>query len=333
MTDGRTTARPLDVTIIVCCYNAERTIADTLDSLVRQTHPAREILVIDDGSTDRSAEIVASRAVKDARIRLLRNALNRGTAYSRQRGLNEAVCDAVLFFDADDLATPGILEKQADLLTSDPSLLGVGCYATYFASDTLDSGLGHQRVGPTSREAALLQYRGNKLVFMAPVTMFWRRDALDVGGYRQDLLPNDKGLRYEDYAEDLDLWCRMADLGASGRHFITIPEPLFFYRKPMGSLSTRNVAVMQLKMRWIKDCMIRRRKGLDERQLTEFLASRTPFERWADWRSDLAAAFYKRAGFAYARSCYLRMGVFLSLVALTSPKLILQKLKTQSVQS
>lgn len=333
MTDGRTTARPLDVTIIVCCYNAEHTIADTLSSLVRQTHPAREILVIDDGSTDHSAEIVAARAVEDARIRLLRNGLNRGTAYSRQRGLNEAVCDAVLFFDADDVATPDLLEKQAELLTSDPSLLGVGCYATYFASGILDSGLGHQRVGPTSREAALLQYSGNKLVFMAPVTMFWRRDALAVGGYRQDLLPNAKGLRYEDYAEDLDLWCRMADLGAAGRHFIAIPESLFFYRKPLDSLSTRNVPVMQLKMRWIKDCMIRRRKGLDERRLAEFLASRTPSERWADWRSDLAAAFYKRAGFAYASRRYLRMGVFLGLVALTSPKLILQKLKTQSVQA
>ena len=333
MTNGKTAARALDVTIIVCCYNAEHTIADTLDSLVRQTRPAREILVIDDGSTDRSAEIVAARAVEDGRIKLLRNASNRGTAHSRQRGLKEAVCDAVLFFDADDVATPDLLEKQAELLTSDPSLLGVGCYATYFASDNLDGGLGLQRVGPTNREAARLQYSGNKLVFMAPVTMFWRRDALAVGGYRQDILPNAKGLRYEDYAEDLDLWCRMADLGASGRHFITIPEPLFFYRKPAGSLSTRNVVVMQLKMRWIKDCMIRRRKGLGERRLAEFLASRTPSERLSDWRSDLAAAFYKRAGFAYARRRYLRMGIFLSLVALTSPKLILQKLKTQSVQS
>lgn len=333
MTDGRTTERAPAVSIIVCCYNAERTIAQTLDSLLRQTHAAREILVIDDGSTDRSAEVVATHAAENDRVRLLRNASNRGTAYSRQRGLNEAACDAVLFFDADDVATPRLLEKQAARLTEDPSLLGVGCFATYFASDTSDGGLGHQRVGPPSGEAALLQYRANKLVFMAPVTMFWRRDALAVGGYRQDLLPNTNGLRYEDYAEDLDLWCRMADLGASGRHFITIPEPLFFYRKPTGSLSTRNVAVMQLKMRWIKDCMIRRRKGLGERRLAEFLESRTPFERLADRRSDLAAAFYKRAGFAYASRRYLRMGVFLGLVAVTSPKLILQKLKTQSVQS
>ncbi|MDH4412419.1 MAG: glycosyltransferase [Rhizobium sp.] len=320
------------MSVIVCCYNAERTIGDTLDSLARQTHPAREILVIDDGSSDRSAEIVAERAQRDGLIRLVCNTSNRGTAYSRQRGLNEASCDAVLFFDADDVAAPSLLEKQAERLTADQSLLGVGCYATYFASETQGGELGLQRIGATSREAAQRQYRGNKLVFMAPVTMFWRRDALAVGGYRQSLLLNDQGIRYEDYAEDLDLWCRMADLGAHGRHFITIPEPLFFYRKPAGSLSTRNVAVMQLKMRWIKDCMIRRRNGLAERGLADFLASRTRRERWADWRSDLAAGFYKRAGFAFASRRYARMGVFLSLVAITSPKLILQKLKTQSVQ-
>lgn len=333
MTDTRTGMRALDVTVIVCCYNAERTIGDTLASLAQQTYPPKEILVIDDGSTDRSAEIVAERATGDGRIRLLRNTSNRGTAFTRQRGLNEAACEAVLFFDSDDVATPRLLEKQVSLLGKDPSLLGVGSFATYFASEKPSGGLGHQRVGATSRAAALHQYRGNKLVFMAPVTMFWRRDALAVGGYRQNLLPNPAGLRYEDYAEDLDLWCRMADLGAQGRHFITIPEALFFYRKPVGSLSTRNVAVMQLKMRWIKDCMVRRRKGAGERTLAEFLASRTPIERWADWRSDLAAASYKRAGFAYAKRHYLRMGLFLGFIAVTSPKLILQKLKTQSVQS
>jgi glycosyltransferase involved in cell wall biosynthesis len=333
MSDMRIGGQALEVTVIVCCYNAERTIGDTLASLARQTHPLKEILVIDDGSTDRSAEIVAERANGDGRIRLLRNMSNRGTAFTRQRGLTEAACDVVLFFDSDDVATPRLLEKQLELLIADPSLLGVGCYATYFVSDTSDRGLGDQRVGAISRAAALHQYRANKLVFMAPVTMFRRRDALAVGGYRQNLLQNENGLRYEDYAEDLDLWCRMADLGSQGRYFITIPEALFFYRKPAGSLSTRNVAVMQLKMRWIKDCMIRRRNGLHERQLAEFLASRTPFDRWADWRSDLAAAFYKRAGFAYASRRYLRMGMFLGLVAVTSPKLILQKLKTQSVQS
>lgn len=333
MSDVRTGEPVLNVTVIVCCYNAERTIGETLDSLARQTYPAREILVIDDGSSDRSAKIVAERATGDGRIRLLRNTSNQGTAFTRQRGLKEAACDAVLFFDSDDVATPHLLEKQAELLAADPSLLGVGCYATYFASESPRGGLGKQRVGATSRTAALQQYRGNKLVFMAPVTMFWRRDALSVGGYRQNLLPNTAGLRYEDYAEDLDLWCRMADLGAHGRHFITIPEALFFYRKPEGSLSTRNVAVMQLKMRWIKDCMIRRRKGLAERRLADFLASRTRLERWADWRSDLAAASYKRAGFAYAKRHYLRVGLLLGLVAVTSPKLILQKLKTQSVQS
>ncbi|RKE79228.1 glycosyltransferase family 2 protein [Rhizobium sp. AG855] len=334
MTDFLNRKQALEVTIVVCCYNAERTITRTLESLRQQTYPVQEILVIDDASSDRSYELVRDYAATFRSVRVLRNSRNRGPAFCRQLGLEEAHSECILFFDADDIAKPRLLERQARILESDPSLLGVGCYAHYFESEAdVPKSLGLLKVGPTNRAAALKQFQQNKLVFMTVVTLIWRRDALAVGGYRQDLLPNSKGLRYEDYAEDLDLWCRMADLGASGRHFITIPEPLFFYRKPAGSLSTRNVAVMQLKMRWIKDCMIRRRKGLGERRLAEFLASRTLFQRLSDRRSDLAAAFYKRAGFAHASRRYLRMGVLLGLVAVTSPKLILQKLKTQSVQS
>jgi hypothetical protein len=288
--------------------------------------------VIDDGSTDRSAERVSRAATADGRIRLLRNASNRGTAFSRQRGLEEARTDAVMFFDADDLAYPRLLEMQGRALARNPDLLGVGCYAHYSGGGNGDRDLGRQCVGPTDRDAALRQYENNKLTFMPPVTLFWRREALAVGGYRQGILPNAEDIRYEDFAEDLDLWCRMSDCGLDGRYFLTIPEPLFRYRKPAGSLSTRNLQLMQLKMRWIKDCLLQRRSGRAERSLAEFIASRSLRDRVSDWRSDKAAGFYKQVGFCYSSRRYVRLSAFLVLAAIASPKLIRQKLKTQSVR-
>ncbi len=234
-----------------------------------------------------------------------------------------------MFIDADDLASPLLIERLYDKLTADDSLIGVGCYTTYFVEEGKE--LGTQRIGPESRLACERLYREAKLLFMAPCTLFRKADALAVGGYRQEIMQNEQGIRYQDFSEDLDLWCRMSDLGAEGRWFVTVPESLLQYRKPIGSLSSSNLAHMQLKMRWIKDCLRRRRAGTPERSLAEFIASRSTRERLADWRSDRAAGFYKRAGFAYAQGRFPTLVFYLLLTVMLSPKFVRKKFATQRV--
>ncbi|MCA0911032.1 glycosyltransferase family 2 protein [Qipengyuania gaetbuli] len=321
-------ADSLKVTVIICAYNAASTIRAAIESLQIQTARASEILVIDDASSDDTIEVVESIMKSDPTVRLLRNDENRGTAFSRQRGLNEAGSDFVMFLDADDMAEECLVERLQTTLRDDPNIIGVGSYATYVSASNRD--LGIQKVGPESRCEFERMYNDRKLLFMAPTTLFRKSDALRVGGYRQDILPNEEGIRYQDFAEDLDLWCRMSDLGASGRYFLTLPEPLFRYRKPEQSLSTKNLKLMQLKMRWIKDCLRRRRYGQSEESLASFIASRTVWDRLNDWRSDSAAAWYKKAGFAWMRRDWLRLAIFLGLSGAFSPKLIRQKLKTQT---
>lgn len=316
----------IPVTIIVCCYNAEATISDTLQTLQTQTSQPCEILVINDGSSDRSAEIIHEISQQDCRIRLLHNIDNIGIAASREKGLKESKTDLVIFFDSDDLAEQNLIERLYDEKLRDPLTLGVGSYCWYFGNR---GDLGLQRLGPTSKEDALTRYREAKMLFMPPPTLFDRRDAWAVGGYRRGIMPSSDGIRYDDLSEDTDLWCRMSDLGEEGRYFLTIPEPLFRYRKTLGSLSTKNIHFNQIKMRWIKDCLRRRRSGRSEQSLAEFIASRTLGERLADWRSDKAATFYKRAGFSYASRSYVMMIFFLTIVLILSPKLIYQKFKTQ----
>lgn len=317
------------VSIIVCCYNTAPTVGQTLDTLCAQTFGDIEILAIDDGSTDNTRALLRDLATREPRLRVLENSGNRGTAFTRQRGLDEARAGLVMFVDADDIADPRLVGRLHEVLTSEPDLIGVGCYTTYFAEAGED--LGIQRVGPRSRADFERLYREARLLFMAPCTLFRKADALRVGGYRQGIMPNTAGIRYEDFSEDLDLWCRMSDLGAEGRHFLTLPESLLRYRKPVDSLSTSNLRLMQLKMRWIKDCLRRRRVGQPERDLAAFIASRRAWERFGDWRSDKAAEFYKRAGFAYARQSFAAMSWYLVLAALMSPKLVRQKIATQRV--
>lgn len=317
------------VSIIVCCYNAADTLPATLDSLQAQSYSDLEILAIDDGSKDSTLAVLREQAAREPRLRMLENPSNCGTAFTRQRGLEEALASLVMFVDADDIADPTLVARLHETLTSDPDLMGVGCHTTYFAEE--GKNLGIQRIGPESRAAFERIYHETKLLFVAPCTLFRKADALAVGGYRQNIMPNNEGIRYEDFSEDLDLWCRMSDLGAEGRYFLTVPESLLRYRKPLDSLSTKNIAHMQLKMRWIKDCLRRRRAGQVERSLADFIASRSAVERFGDWRSDKAAGFYKRAGFSYAKRNYAGLVWHLALAGLMSPKLIRQKIATQKV--
>jgi hypothetical protein len=141
-------------------------------------------------------------------------------------------------------------------------------------------------------------------------------------------MANEKNIRYEDFSEDVDLWCRLSDLGQQQKYFLTVPESLFYYRKESSSLSSSNIQLMQLKMRWIKDCLIRRRGGDKERSLSDFISSMTPLKRLINYKRDLATEFYRSAGFCAFDKKYLRCVFYAGLCALLSPSLVYKKLRS-----
>lgn len=103
--------RPL-VTVITPAYNAEAFIKETIDSVLAQSVLSWEMIVIDDGSTDRTQEIVAKYAQTDARIRLIVNESNMGVARTRNRGMDLFQGRYVAFLDSDDYWEPQMLEKM-----------------------------------------------------------------------------------------------------------------------------------------------------------------------------------------------------------------------------
>ena len=113
--------RSVTVSVLLCNYNDARYLPDSLSAICAQTRLPEEVVVIDDGSTDNSVEIIEDFGRRYPFIRLLRNEANRGLLYSINRALNEARCDFVVWAAADDRLLPNFLERNAKCLSEHPA--------------------------------------------------------------------------------------------------------------------------------------------------------------------------------------------------------------------
>ena len=111
------------VSIIIPCHNAERWLGETLESALAQTWPSREIILVDDGSTDGSRALAKKYAARGVQVV---TQPNQGAAAARNTGLNLARGDYLQYLDADDLLAPDKLERQVQLLLD----RGEDCIAT-----------------------------------------------------------------------------------------------------------------------------------------------------------------------------------------------------------
>lgn len=118
--------RSYTVSVVIPCYNGERYLHESIDSAVNQTAPPLEILFIDDGSTDHSAEIAESYGPP---VRVLRQP-NQGESVARNRGIDEARGDWVALLDADDIWEKEKLQRQLEAAGTDD--IAVHCGYSYF---------------------------------------------------------------------------------------------------------------------------------------------------------------------------------------------------------
>ena len=119
------------VSIIMPAYNAERFVGRALESAICQTYRDLEIVVVDDGSNDRTAEII--RAVPDSRVRYLYQT-NQGQGPARNKGLRASAGSYITFLDADDYYRPRKVERQVAFLETHPEFGAVFCNALHFYS-------------------------------------------------------------------------------------------------------------------------------------------------------------------------------------------------------
>ena len=210
----------MKVSVIIPARNAAETISDALSSLLKQTFPHWEAVVVDDGSTDNTAAVVKRFAQQDGRFRLLTQPQT-GVSTARNNGIAEACSDWLLFLDADDWIWPTHLERLTDVLEADPHLDAACSGWAYVTPD------GEQVFGEFGGRIGDLFSQHARYCFSVIHTYLVRRSVVKaVGGF-------DPALQT---CEDWDLWQRIARTGV---RFGTVREKLAAYRIRPGS-ATRN---------------------------------------------------------------------------------------------
>ncbi|MBI2167203.1 MAG: glycosyltransferase [Candidatus Omnitrophica bacterium] len=124
------------VSVITPCYNSEKYIGETIKSVYAQSFTDWEHIIVDDGSTDRSGDVVGSHAVRDGRIRFL-SQLNQGVSTARNNGFKTSskMSRYLLFLDADDTLEPLMLEKMVGYMDSRPEVGLARCEYGYIDSE------------------------------------------------------------------------------------------------------------------------------------------------------------------------------------------------------
>lgn len=213
------------ISTIIPSYNREGLIAETLRSVLSQSRPPLEIIVVDDGSTDGSVDVIQSFG-KD--VRLIRQE-NRGAGAARNRGLQEATGDYVHFMDSDDLSSLNTYECQLHALESTGADVAYGPWIkTQLEDDSCVTQPVVIQQQPLPEQPGLSDWVARGWVTVFQPCLF-RRDLIDsLGGYREDLKPT----------EDSELLFR---IGKSGARLVHTPETLVVYRvHPEGQVSVAN---------------------------------------------------------------------------------------------
>ena len=246
-------------------WNGEKYLAESVDSLLAQTFADFELLVIDDGSTDRTPEIL--RAYADPRLRVLRLD-HAGIVVALNHGLANARAEWVARLDADDLSEPRRLELQWKAVSRNPRAVLGHTAVTFFGEGSIMPG--EARL-PRSRSFMAL-----RLCYQCPVThssvLFKKAVALAAGGYRPE----------ERHAEDFSLWGRLLEQG----EFIALPEKLVRFRVHSQSVSRQNLETQLALARQIgiRHCRNFMRLNEADAVRANALLLAAPRERsWQDW--------------------------------------------------
>ena len=228
--------------VVVPMHNAAQYIEETVNSLLEQTYRPLEVLIVDDGSTDASADIV--RAMDDRGVlRVISQAASGGPSSPRNRGLREASGDVIFLFDADDIAVPQKVERTMTAFSAAPDdvLLAISDFGVlnqlndaeseesfFDRFDSLMSVLSNdEKNGVHVLDPGLAYDRllfGN---FVGTSSVAIRSSALDVVGFF------DEQLRY---SEDYEYWIRLMRAGGVA----IVNEVLHFYRNHEEGLSKRS---------------------------------------------------------------------------------------------
>ncbi len=228
MTHAMSVRSQPDISVVMSCYNASRWLKGAIDSILAQTFRNYEFILIDDGSTDRTRDIIADYSKIDKRIIVISKD-NTGLADSLNLGITKTRGTWIARLDADDLAEPSRLEQQLYYLHnhSDVVLLGSGCIEI----DENGRGIKKYRY-PSYHNKLIHNLTSLKKCFPHSSVIFKRNSFLNVRGYNPVFRK----------AQDMDLWLRLSEQG----RIASSKKILVRIRKHSKQISNSSIGVSQL---------------------------------------------------------------------------------------
>ncbi len=284
-----------NLSVLMPAYNAERFLPEAIESVLAQTWRQFELIILNDGSQDRTREIAESYARRDSRVRVESHS-NMGISPTMNQGLALSAGEWVVLMHADDVMMPTRIERQLAFVAAHPELAAASSWVKHINAEGEIIAKGDSPL--LTHEAVQKLYAANELVgFNHPATILRKKAVQAVGGYRRQFRVN----------EDIDLWNRLLE---HGYQIPVQPEYLLKYRIHAESASIARARVIRQQLRWVKDCMLRRRRGETELSWDEFLC----FYKTLPWyvranmqRKDAAKSLYKAATFQFAQRKYARV--------------------------
>ncbi len=270
---------PPVVSAVMPAFNSAATIADAIRSVLDQTLDEWELVVVDDGSTDATADVVSS--IRDPRIRLHRFPRNAGRGAARNAAVEMSRGEFVAVCDSDDVSVPHRFRTQVDFLREHPEVGVVSSQVLYLGD--VDAAPGF-RLPATSREIKRRMLRGRSAIPNTAAMI--RRDLFEkVGLYEPEFRR----------AQDYEFFLR----AMSETEFHTLDEPLVLYRQSPATLDfsywRESTLYEHLAARWHDD----RRKGEDPPDFETY--SKRATTRLTFWTYDLLRYLWFRArGAAYS---------------------------------
>lgn len=209
----------MSVTVVLPVFNAAKTLRQSVESILHQTHQEFELIVVDDCSTDGSLKLIKELQSNDSRIRVISNNSNIGVVQTLNRAIAEARYDLIARMDADDESHPERIRLQYEMILSSPRIALVGSSYKFMGRTPRRDIQVLLPSSPSEIRARILLENP----ICHPSVMFKREVFDEFGGYRE----------FFKNAEDYDLWLRFS----SRYDLVNIAEPLVRYRLSVGGVT------------------------------------------------------------------------------------------------
>jgi glycosyltransferase involved in cell wall biosynthesis len=201
------------VSVIIPIFNSSNFLRDSIQSILDQSYPDLELILIDDGSTDNSTEII--RSFTDPRIKFISLGENMGIFYALNMGLEISRGNFIIRMDADDISFPDRIQRQVQFMKNNPKVGVSGSLAEYFDGTPFNKAVRNDYLKPS----LLLD-----CPFVHP-TIIIRKEILELNN-----------LRFSGFLEDYELWIKLS----AKTDFGLLPEVLLKYRRSENQFTARN---------------------------------------------------------------------------------------------